>query len=175
MRMLWPTFLATNVPSAQPGPAIVASAPAARRLPVWRAVVPVLERDVRIPILLPSRLPGVKAAENVFGPPSMYSHVLVASPKTYIVTLGAPGCHGAHACTGADVSGGLATMPIGKPIALARGITGVFVAATCGANCGDATIAWRSHGIIYAIGENVGRLSSLLPSANSAIVNGPLR
>lgn len=61
----------------------------------------------------------------------------------------------------------------GKPgyITLARGIKGVFLPYTCGANCGTAKIAWEQSGYRYSVGIKSGSFKEVVSMANSAIEN----
>lgn len=145
-------------------------------LPIWSPVIPQLRERVHIPLMLPSILPGDAQPERPGRPPDGDAFVQDVTARSYSIALGAPGCRGAHACTDADVSGVRgAAMPKGKRIILARGVAGIYTAATCGANCGDATVTWQMKGAVYAVGEKAGRLEELLPAANSAIKNGLIR
>ena len=62
-----------------------------------------------------------------------------------------------------------------KTVRLARGTTGFYQKATCGASCGNDLIFWEQNGYRYAVGLNFGDdLPTLIRFADSAIENAAL-
>ena len=57
----------------------------------------------------------------------------------------------------------------GKAVKLAKGITGHFIDAECGANCSDSTLSWQQGGFRYMVGIKAANLEILRKVANSAI------
>lgn len=62
----------------------------------------------------------------------------------------------------------------GETIALAKGTTGYFVDANCGANCSDSTLSWEQNSVRYTVAIKAGNVATLVKMANSAIASSPL-
>jgi hypothetical protein len=136
--------------------------------PVFNSILPKLKQKSRIRILLPKFIPE-SDGEN-----PIYAIIETATEKKYEILLGfSPDCTGGTACRLGVVTGEAVTRktpPLtGKPVALAKKITGYFVDFSCGANCSDATLTWRQRGVQYTIGLKAGDRASLIKMANSAI------
>ncbi len=144
--------------------------------PVFKSILPKLKQKTQIKILLPKFIPE-SDGEN-----PIYAIIETATPKKYNILLGfSPDCTGGTACRLGVLSAEAVTRKTprltGKPVSLAKGITGYFVDFTCGANCSDATLTWRQQGVQYVVGLKVGdgcanvcdERTSLLKTANSAI------
>ncbi|MGI9607814.1 MAG: hypothetical protein ACR2P0_16925 [Acidimicrobiales bacterium] len=120
---------------------------------IFRSVVPVLQAETNIPIRLP--------LTTVFGDTDIGLQATIASVDAdgYVIYVGFGECHGGTACRIAtftaqriDEAGGQFIEPV-VPIALPNGLPGELHDATCGANCGDATIEWTEGDVAYSVGE----------------------
>jgi hypothetical protein len=136
--------------------------------PVFKLILPKLKQKTQIKILLPKFIPE-SDGEN-----PIYAIIEAASPKKYDILLGfSPDCSGGTACRLGLLSAEAVTRKTprltGKPVSLAKGITGYFVDFSCGANCSDATLSWRQQGVQYTVGLKAGDRTSLVKMANSAI------
>ena len=136
--------------------------------PVFKSILPKLKQKTQIKILLPKFIPE-SDGEN-----PIYAIIEAATQKKYEILLGfSPNCTGGTACRLGIVSAEAVTRKTprltGKPVSLAKGITGYFVDFTCGANCSDATLTWRQQGVQYIVGIKAGDRTSLVKMANSAI------
>lgn len=135
---------------------------------VFRSILPKLKQKTQIQILLPKFVPG-SDGEN-----PLYAIIETATKNKYEILLGfSPDCNGGTACRLGVVTAEAVTKKTprlsGKPVSLAKGITGYFEDFKCGANCSDATLSWRHKGVQYAIGLKAGDRTSLVKMANSAI------
>ncbi|MEH2434799.1 MAG: hypothetical protein V7K25_11210 [Nostoc sp.] len=136
--------------------------------PVFKSILPKLKQKTQIRILLPKFIPE-SDGEN-----PIYAIIEAVTQKKYEILLGfSPDCNGASACRLGVVSAEAVTRKTlhltGKPVSLARGITGYFVDFSCGAGCSDATLTWRQQGVQYVVGVKAGDRTSLVKMANSAI------
>ncbi|MEH2245043.1 hypothetical protein [Nostoc sp.] len=136
--------------------------------PVFKSILPKLKQKTQIKILLPKFIPE-SDGEN-----PIYAIIEAATQKKYDILLGfSPNCNGGTACRLGVLSAEAVTSKTprltGKPVSLAKGITGYFVDFTCGANCSDATLTWRQKGVQYVVGVKAGDRTSLIKMANSAI------
>ncbi|MBN4003283.1 hypothetical protein [Nostoc sp. LPT] len=136
--------------------------------PVFKSILPKLKQKTQIRILLPKFIPE-SDGEN-----PIYAIVEAATQKKYEILLGfSPDCTGGTACRLGVLSAEAVTRKTprltGKPVSLAKGITGYFMDFTCGANCSDATLTWRQQGVQYVVGLKAGEHTSLVKMANSAI------
>jgi hypothetical protein len=135
---------------------------------VFKSIIPKLKQKSQIKILLPTYIPESDGANPI------YAILETVTPKKYDILLGfTPDCTGGTACRLGVVSAEAVTKKTprltGKPVALAKGITGYFVDFRCGANCSDATLSWRQQGVQYSIGLKAGKRAELVKMANSAI------
>ncbi|MBC6455169.1 MAG: hypothetical protein GDA43_19825 [Hormoscilla sp. SP5CHS1] len=134
---------------------------------IFQSIVPQLQQQTQLPLLLPSFVPGAD-----------YDPVYpVVSPATsdnkYEIMLGyTEDCNGETACRLGTISAERLTVAAkeltGERVDLASGITGYFVDFTCGASCSDATISWDHKGSRYTLGLK-GKKETLEKMANSAI------
>jgi hypothetical protein len=137
---------------------------------IFDSVLPALRQKTRVPLKLPSYL----ATENETNP--LYAIAVTVALKRYELQLAfTPDCTGGNVCRYGMVSGEVIAFgenrARGKPAKLARGITGYFVDAKCGANCSDSTLTWQQGGYRYVVGIKAANLDTLRKVANSAIVN----
>lgn len=135
---------------------------------IFQSVLPALKQKTRVPLRLPTYL----ATENETY--KLYAIVETATPARYQLQLAFdPECNGGNACRYGFVAGqtvrSRAGRLKGKAVKLARGITGYFIDATCGANCTDSTLSWNQDGYRYTVGVKAGRVATLRKIANSAI------
>ncbi|MBD2533926.1 hypothetical protein H6G97_32035 [Nostoc flagelliforme FACHB-838] len=135
---------------------------------VFKSILPKLKQKTQIRILLPKFIPE-SDGEN-----PIYATIEAATQKKYEILLGfSPDCNGASAYRLGVVTAEAVTRKTprltGKPVYLAKGITGYFVDFTCGAGCSDATLTWRQQGVQYVFGLKAGERTSLVKMANSAI------
>ncbi|MEH1848895.1 MAG: hypothetical protein V7L25_28990 [Nostoc sp.] len=136
--------------------------------PVFKSILLKLKQKTQIKILLPKFIPE-SDGEN-----PIYAIIEAATQNKYDILLGfSPDCNGGTACRLGVLSAEAVTSKTprltGKPVSLAKGITGYFVDFTCGANCSDATLTWRQKGVQYVVGLKAGERTSLVKMANSAI------
>jgi hypothetical protein len=160
----------------------------------FQAIAAELQAVTQVPLRLPTRLPLTKEA------PPLYATVTVRNRTEYEIILGlSADCGGGNACRWGTLSGQQLTpntpsiarqfadytdpsyqpwtnLPpeIKKqfgPVKLTRGLSGFFVPATCGANCGDSMVLWEQNGFRYMVGIKVGKLKEVIDLANSAIEN----
>ncbi|MEH2404819.1 hypothetical protein [Nostoc sp.] len=136
--------------------------------PVFKSILPKLKQKTQIKILLP------KFIAESDGENPIYAIIEAATQQKYEILLAfTPDCNGASACRLGVISAQAVTHKIprlsGKPVSLAKGITGYFVDFTCGAGCSDATLTWRQQGVQYVVGVKAGDRTSLVKMANSAI------
>ncbi|MFW9262979.1 hypothetical protein [Nostoc sp. CALU 546] len=136
--------------------------------PIFKSILPKLKRKTQIKILLPKFIPELDGENPI------YAIIEAATPKKYDILLGfSPDCTGGTACRLGVLSAEAVTRKTprltGKPVSLAKGITGYFVDFSCGANCSDATLTWRQQGVQYVVGLKAGDRTSLVKMANSAI------
>ena len=100
----------------------------------------------------------------------------------YEVVLGyGPDCNGGNACRIGSVYGRRVASNVKSNlrdhiaggrrtrVRLHKGIVGYFAEATCGANCSDSTVYWRSGGWENVVGIKVGKIKNVVRLANSAI------
>jgi hypothetical protein len=135
---------------------------------VFRRILPELKKKSKIKILLPQYIPA--ADENN----AVYAVLENVSANKYEILLGfTPDCTGGTACRLGMITGEIITPKTaslrGKPISLGKGITAYFVDFQCGANCSDATLAWRQKGVQYTVGLKAGDRNSLIKMAKSVI------
>jgi hypothetical protein len=122
----------------------------------------------------PLRLPDYLAAEEESS--QLYAVIDEIKPASYALQVAfEPDCLGGTACRYGFVEGqaygARAKRLRGKPVRLARGLTGYFIAATCEANCGYSTLSWLQNGYQYTVGIYAAELPTLRKAANSAIAN----
>ncbi len=140
--------------------------------PVFNSVLPDLRRQHEVAVVLPTFIPGTSV-----GP--VYAIIERSDKPGYSVVLGyTPDCTGGNACRvgtvgGQPVSSGAADLT-GTTVKLTNGVTGYFVASTCGANCSDATLTWKQGQGVYTVGIKAGKLPELTQMANSAIAAGQI-
>ncbi|MEH1767159.1 MAG: hypothetical protein V7L27_29480 [Nostoc sp.] len=135
---------------------------------IFKTILPKLKQKTQIKILLPKFIPE-SDGEN-----PIYAIIEAATKNNYDILLGfSPDCSGGTACRLGVLSAEAVTRKTprltGKPVSLAKGITGYFVDFACGANCSDATLTWRQQGVQYIVGLKAGDRTSLIKMANSAI------
>lgn len=121
---------------------------------------------------VPLRLPTYLALEEETH--SLTAIIELATPTRYRLQLAfTPDCTGGNACRYGMVSGQAvgrkAKRMRGKAVKLAKGITGYFIDAECGANCSDSTLSWQQGGYRYMVGIKAASLEILRKVANSAI------
>ena len=151
--------------------AIIAQGSAQKRsdAEVLAAVVPELRGKTRVPLKLPTYLGDEQSEEY-----PLYAIVEEATASRYFVQIAfSPDCSGGTACrwggtTGKKI-GPRTRRPAGKPVKLARGITGYFVDSTCGANCSDSVLTWDQAGYRYTVESKAAAQDFLRQVANSAI------
>jgi len=158
-----------------------------------------LKKLTKVPLRLPTYVPmhGQVTPQPGTTPESLPVFASLTgtnSANKYEVTLGyTSDCTGGNACRLGTVAGrvkpneplerpyGFMNDPnyIGRrsqekmaPVALSKGLRGLFVPWICGANCNDAKVTWDENGYRYWVGIKVGDKASLVKMANSAIGSG---
>jgi hypothetical protein len=132
-----------------------------------------------VPYMLPPEFP-VEA-----GLPEIVPYFITRDADVYEISLdygvecqGVGACHygflGAHLADGALPTGS-SQYPFdssrAQTVQLDRGITGYFMDAQCGANCGDAVVYWIYNGYEYMLGLKAGPKDIVVALANAAINN----
>ena len=124
-------------------------------------------RHGRVPVLLPQNIRSDVPASRLHASGGRTAH-------GYDIQLAyAPHCNDGTACFFAEFQGGAVTTEPGRPVALARRITGSFYAIHCGASCGPASITWTDDGARYSVQYVLGAKASMVALADSAIEGGP--
>jgi hypothetical protein len=142
---------------------------------IFAPVVNDLKKRTRVPVRVPTRLPGVTTEE-----PQLYAMIDEATAAGYAVDIDFdPQCMGATACHHGAVYAHKMTPRNsrlrGKAVRLTKGMTGYFTDAFCGgAGCGESKLSWKQDAAIYTVAIKAGRLKELVSMANSMIGNGPL-
>ena len=151
--------------------------PAPRRImPAYRRVFDQARRVTRIPIVLPTTIPG-----------KFYCSVDTLTASEYDIDIDlTPGCHGSTPCTIGSISGmksrssaayGTVEHPMETskdayspniPVTLAHGIKGYYSESRVGY---PSFVYWNRSGYSYAAGLK-GSQADLVRMANSAILNG---
>jgi hypothetical protein len=130
-------FSATNI-----------AAPSARPAGVFAPSLPALQHTVRIPVLLPSRLPSVLRAPSVSS-----VRVTTAVADSYSVELRYKGLEGdaGFAALFAGSRKYVGEIPGSKHVRLENGTLGQFRPVSCGGSCAPAALWWRHDGVVYLI------------------------
>lgn len=139
--------------------------------PIFEPILPQIQQETQIPILLPDYVFGSDGATPV------YATIETVTPSQYQLILGfTPDCNGGTACRLGTVSGEEISPSSpeleGKTVPLDDGITGYFLDAVCGANCSDSTMTWDQNGTRYQMGIKAGKPEDLVKMSNSAIASG---
>jgi hypothetical protein len=138
--------------------------------PVFKSILAKLKKNSKIKILLP------KYVSESDGENPLYSILETATKNKYDILLGfSPDCTGGTACRlgmiSAEAINSKTPKLTGKTVSLAKGMTGYFVDAKCGANCSDSTLTWRQKGVQYTIGLKAGKEAELVKMAKSVIAS----
>ena len=138
---------------------------------VFEPVLPDLRAKTSAPLRLPTYL-GIKDDGLESFP--LYAIIEKATRSSYFLQIAfSSDCSGGTVCRWGGVTGtkiGIKTRrPRGRPVKLARGISGFFEDSTCGANCSDSVLTWDQGGYRYTVESKAGALDFLKKVANSAI------
>ncbi len=137
--------------------------------PIFKEILPKLEAQTQIAVVLPTELPGSE------GP--LYVILEAVKSSGYQVQLAyTPDCQGQSACTLGDISGEALTAktlpPEGDPVSLANGVTGYLLDKAklnlCGAGYCFTILAWDLEGSRYTLQLKADQ-PTLIQIANSAI------
>lgn len=137
---------ASSVPTASSLPTVSSFPTGQSVAPIFRAVLPQLEAETEIPILLPGHVPLPEG--EVHADAEATSH-------EYAVHLGyTPGCRGTACFVGLFAArrtegayhGG---EELEETVRLANGIEGYFNPVRCAASCGPAVVEWTQDGVRY--------------------------
>jgi hypothetical protein len=128
--------------------ATVAAAQSKRPTKVFRPVIAELRNTVRIPILLPARLPPMLRAPEI-----NVVRIVAAAADSYSVELRYHGTDGdaGFAAFFAGSRHGLGDVPGPHSIRLANGTPATFEPVHCGGSCGPANLWWQEDGVSYAL------------------------
>ena len=153
-----------------------AAAAPAKYAPLYSGILPALKH-----VLIPLKLPATFPADRIGTGHRVYASVAAVSPWSYIVTIDyTPGCHGADACTLAEIDGGptlneptILAYPWGKPVTLTHHVKGLFRPFSCGASCGQSAVVFAdpSTGIIYMVGLQGGSKKDTIALANAMLAS----
>lgn len=136
--------------------------------PIFREILPRLKVQTKLTIRLPAYIPESDS------PNPIYTILETANVSEYQILFAfTKNCTGGNACrlgsTSAEAITPKSPALTGKAVALANGITGYFIDATCGANCSDATLTWEQDSVRYTVAIKAGKMTTLVKMANSAI------
>lgn len=137
--------------------------------PVFRPLLPRL-KGVNVPVLLPTHLPHQDSKGL-----RLYATLDDRGQYSYLIDIGFdPACHGATACRLGEVTGGpevdtptIFDYPRGRQVRLRDGSLALYYPYTCGASCGDSTLVFQVHGVVYTASVKAGSLADVLSMANS--------
>jgi hypothetical protein len=140
-------------------------------LPLFLAVVAPIFGPVLAPlgatsvaVLLPASIPESRTEGRLFASATASKH------RYHVEIALAPDCGGADACRLGDVTGSTTReQPGGRAVKLRDGTPAYFIASTCGASCGDGTLAWRRGPSWYTVGIKAGSLHDLEAWANAMV------
>ncbi len=144
--------------------------------PIFEDILPEIQANAEIPILLPARVPLPEEQVYVDGG---------ANADTYQIHIGfAPNCR-ATACfvgffAGREGSGDYYETgeEFSETVPLANGVTGYYNPMQCGASCAPPVIEWEWQGVRYrfelkgAGGNSAEDKAAMVQLANSAIAAG---
>jgi len=145
-------------------------------LPEGRTVDPVFDPildDLVAQSGVPVRLP---ADAGLGDGTDIVASLFQADENGYLIYLGfGPDCNGGNVCRVSTFSGtrladgDAIDEDLGLPIPLPGGLDGRFFDATCGANCGDGSVAWTEGNVHYTVGEKLGPSPAMLELAWNSI------
>ena len=123
------------------------SAQSARPAGVFASALPELQHTVRIPVLLPTRLPSVLRA------PSVSSVRVTTAADSYSVELRYKGAEGdaGFAALFAGPRKEAGEIAGSNQVRLENGSLGQFRPVSCGGSCAPANLWWRHDGVVYLI------------------------
>lgn len=141
---------------------------------IFAPVVGELKKRTRVPVRLPTQLPGVTTEE-----PQLYAAIEQATASGYTVNIDFdPDCRAATACHHGSVYAAKMTprnsRMRGRAVRLTNGMTGYFVDAVCGASCGESTLSWKQDATLYTVAIKAGARRDLILMADSMIASAPL-
>jgi len=123
-----------------------------------------VKADTKLPVLIPSTMPGDKA--ELFGSGE-------ADAKRYQIVVSTEEDCSANACSIAYFSGSKGGSAYGpRKATLANGRKGRYNPLSCGGSCSPPSITWKERGVVYELQMDTTR-SALVRMANSAIRKGP--
>jgi hypothetical protein len=138
---------------------------------VYEPLLAKLQSSTRVPLRLPSVLPGVDRMHPI------YARLQSADESRYKILLSnVLPCEGQNNCLYGTVEGDTSPIDLGEnagsgnTVSLSRGIRGQYIPAICRAYCSQAYVTWTENGFHYAIGLKAERLQNLIKAANSAIL-----
>jgi hypothetical protein len=136
---------------------------------VFQQIAPVLRRETRIPLRLPSFLPDVDEKHPV------YAILESKNSSHYSILLAVTeDCEGQNNCLYGSVQGSTLPFSVDEdegasiPIELRGGIKGQFIESVCHAYCNQAYVRWSENGFYYSIGIKAEKKEILIEVANSA-------
>ncbi len=131
-------------------------------------IAPSLKARVKVPVLLPSRLPATFRGEKI------YPIVDRATPTGYAVDIAlAPDCQGERACSEGFIYGSKSPLKSedvpagGTHVHLTNAIVALYHPSQAGAHTSDAYLSWKQNGVYYAIALNTGALADIVLAARS--------
>lgn len=146
----------------------------------FKAALENLREKTRVPPKLPT----------YFTSPSYFTASQKRNPVKAVVTRAEPDGFEIELClsetcksdeyygviSGEKLSAATERIKFDKTVRLARGVTGFYEEATCGASCGNDQIYWQQNGYRYMISQNFadGDMAELKKFADSAIENAAL-
>jgi len=138
---------------------------------IFGDVTPALLQKTRVPLRLPSYIPGSGDKEQ-----PLYAILEVSESSRYEIQLAwDKNCLGGNACREGTIAGSV-DPPVEEhrprvPVTLKGGIRGYFIDTECGAHCDDSSVGWRQGGYYYSISVKAERKTTLIRMANSAIAD----
>ena len=142
--------------------------------PVFRPALAEIQSKVRIPILLPSKLPSAIADKDI-----KLASGQVRDDGYYISLYFSEGGGDATFAAGFGGSTRLLSpqdLPNVRRVAVSGGRTGMFRPVWCGGSCAPANLWWQQNGVMYQIQIKLGSRSAerdqekiLVETANSMV------
>lgn len=139
---------------------------------VFREIEPQLHEKTKIPLRLPTYLPGVDEQHPIF------AVIDSADEASYEILLAVElPCEGQNNCTYGSVRGSSSRIEDaavkGIRVNLKGGLRGIFKKAICHAYCDEATLTWKEGEFYYSVGMKAGKMKDLIDVANSALGKKP--
>lgn len=139
---------------------------------VFREIEPRLREKTKVPLRLPTYLPGVDEQHPIFA----VIDTVDGAGYEILLAVELP-CEGQNNCTYGSVRGSSSRIGDsavkGIRVNLKGGLRGIFKKAVCHAYCDEATLTWKEGEFYYSVGMKAGKMKDLIGVANSALRKKP--